>query len=311
MTSGLQTVSPASGGLAAGLWDRLRRGKAGPVAVVCLAILVIWYAGAVYLNSAQLIDRYGRQKIDWTASRLIADAWSMKRPVLPAPHQILADLDSSILKQRLTSKRNLAYHAWVTLSSTLVGFVMGTALGIALAVGIVHVRTLDRSLLPWIIASQTVPILAIAPMVIVILGNVGFTGLVPKAIISMYLCFFPVAIGMVKGLRSPDRLQLDLMRTYSATPLQVFTRLRWPSSAPYLFASLKVAIAISLVGAIVGELPTGAQAGLGARMLVGSYYGQTVQIWSALIVAALLAGAMVGVIGMVERVILRRAGLTG
>jgi hypothetical protein len=93
-----------------------------------------------------------------------------------------------------------------------------------LAVGIVHVRTLDRSLLPWIIASQTIPILAIAPMIIVVLGNIGLTGLIPKSLISMYLCFFPVTIGMVKGLRSPDPLQLDLMRTYSATELQCLVK---------------------------------------------------------------------------------------
>ena len=105
----------------------------------------------------------------------------------------------------------------------------------------------------------------------------------------MYLCFFPITIGMVKGLRSPDPLQLDLMRTYSATKAQIFWKLRWPAATPFLFTSLKVAIAVSLVGAIVGELPTGAQAGIGARLLIGSYYGQTVQIWSALFVAALSA----------------------
>ncbi len=308
MTTGA-TASLTSPPAEVTIWDRLRRGKSGPIAAVCLAIFVVWYAGAIYLNAPVLIDKYERQKTAWTASQLVADAWSMERPVLPAPHQILADLNKSIFQRKLTSKRNLAYHAWVTLSSTLLGFVMGTVLGIALAIGIVHVRTLDRSLMPWIIASQTVPILAIAPMVIVVLGNVGFTGLVPKAIISMYLCFFPVTIGMVKGLRSPSRLHLDLMHTYNATRSQVFTMLRWPASVPFLFASLKVAIAISLVGAIVGELPTGAQAGLGARMLVGSYYGQTIQIWSALIVAALLAGAMVGIVGLVERVVLRHAGV--
>ena len=129
--------------------------------------------------------------------------------------------------------------------------------------------------MPWIIASQTIPILAIAPMVIVVLGSIGLTGLVPKSLISMYLCFFPVTIGMVKGLTSPDPMQLDLMRTYNASTAQVFWKLRWPASVPFLFASLKVAIAIALVGAIVGELPTGAQAGIGARLLNGSYYGQT------------------------------------
>jgi NitT/TauT family transport system permease protein len=133
-------------------------------------------------------------------------------------------------------------------------------------------------------------------------------GLLPKAIISMYLCFFPVTIGMVKGLRSPDPLQLDLMRTYSATPVQVFWKLRWPAATSFLFASLKVAIAVSLVGAIVGELPTGAQAGIGARLLSGSYYGQTIQIWSALLMAALLGCVLVLLIGFTERVTQRRMG---
>jgi NitT/TauT family transport system permease protein len=153
----------------------------------------------------------------------------------------------------------------------------------------VHVRTLDKSLMPWVIASQAVPILAIAPMIVVVLGNIGLTGLVPKAIISAYLSFFPVAIGMVKGLRSPDPLQHDLLRTYSAGRAQVFWTLRWPASVDFLFPSLKVGIALSLVGAIVGELPTGAQAGLGAKLLTGSYFGQTVQLWSALMMSAVLA----------------------
>jgi NitT/TauT family transport system permease protein len=232
----------------------------------------------------------------------------MERPVLPAPHQILADLDQTVLGQKITSRRSLVYHGWITLSSALLGFVMGTVLGILLAVGIVHVPTLDRSLLPWIIASQTIPILAIAPMIIVVLGSIGLTGLLPKAIISMYLCFFPVTIGMVKGLRSPDPLQLDLMRTYSASGAQTLRLLRWPASLPFLFASLKVAVAISLVGAIVGELPTGASAGLGARLLTGSYYGQTVQIWSALAMASFLAATLVGLIGLIERGVRRRSG---
>ena len=140
---------------------------------------------------------------------------------------------------------------------------LGTLLGIGLAVAIVHFKLLSKSLMPWIIASQTIPILAIAPMIIVVLGSVGLTGLVPKSIISMYLCFFPVTIGMVKGLTSPDPMQLDLMRTYNASVSQVLWKLRFPAAMPFLFASLKVAVAIALTGAIVGELPTGAQSGIG------------------------------------------------
>ena len=140
---------------------------------------------------------------------------------------------------------------------------------------IVHSRVLEKSLLPWIICSQMVPILALAPIFIVVLGAIGLHGLLPKSIISAYLCFFPITIGMVKGFTSPDPMQLDLMRTWSATPRQVLSKLRWPSAVPYLFASLKVAISISLIGAIVAELPTGGEAGIGARLLAGSYYGQT------------------------------------
>ena len=289
---------------------RQRRRDRGPLPLltVVLALLLVWYAAAVWLNAPQIIDIAFKDKPDWTTRELVEAAWSMERPILPAPHQIAEDLYEAVFEQELDSPRSLLYHASVTASATVVGFLFGIVLGVLLAIGIVHVRTLDRSLLPWIIASQTIPILAIAPMIIVVLGNIGFTGLLPKAIISMYLCFFPVTIGMVKGLRSPDPLQLDLMRTYSATPAQVLWKLRNPASVPFLFASLKVAIGISLVGAIVGELPTGAQEGIGARLLSGSYYGQTIQIWSALVMAALLGVVLVWLVSLAERVTLRLMG---
>ena len=287
--------------------DRLRReGSFLPVLTVVASLIVIWYAGAVYLNSMQLIDRYQKQDINWNLGRLAADAWRMERPVLPSPHQVAVELKKTVLDKRVTSKRSLLYHAGITLSSSLLGFVLGTLLGVALAIGIVYVTTLDRSLMPWIIASQTVPILALAPMIIVVLGSVGITGLFPKSVISMYLCFFPVVVGMVKGLRSPEPILIDQMHTYSAGPTQVFFKLRLPSSIPFLFASLKVAIALSVVGAIVAELPTGGQGGLGARLLTGSYYGQITMIWAALIVASVVSALLVTAIGRAERIALRR-----
>jgi NitT/TauT family transport system permease protein len=143
---------------------------------------------------------------------------------------------------------------------------------------------------------------------VVVLGNIGLTGLLPKALIAGYLSFFPITTGMVKGLRSPDPMQHDLMRTYSASGAQVFRKLRWPAAMGFLFPSLKVAATLALVGAIVAELPTGAQAGLGARLLTGSYYGQTQQIWAALIMASLLALLAVGAIDAARLTLLRARG---
>jgi NitT/TauT family transport system permease protein len=227
----------------------------------------------------------------------------MDRPLLPAPHQIAIDVFDSITGWPLDSPRNLLFHVGVTSAATLAGFAMGVALGLLIATAIVHSRTLDRGLFPWIVASQTVPVLAIAPIVIVILGNLGLEGLLPKAIIAMWLCFFPVAVALAKGLRSPGVLELELLRTYAATRADTFWKLRVPASLPYLFPALRIGIAAALVGAIVGELPTGAQAGLGARLLTGSYYGNTIQIWSALVVAALLGLVLTGVVAVAERLV--------
>jgi NitT/TauT family transport system permease protein len=289
------------------LWARAMAGQAGPVAVIVLVILVIWYVACVLMNGDAVL-RTAPDPAALTFADKVRLSVSQDRPVIPAPHQVVAELWKTVALVEPTSRRSLVYHAWITLSSALLGFVLGTLLGIVLAVLIVHIRSLQKSLMPWIISSQTIPILAVAPIVIVVLGSLGITGLLPKSIISTYLCFFPVTIGMVKGLSSPDPMQLDLMRTYSASKAQTFRFLRWPASVPFLFASLKVAVAISLVGAIVGELPTGAQAGLGARLLSGSYYGQTSQIWAALVMAAALAAALVALVGFAERRTLRAMG---
>lgn len=284
------------------------RAGAAPILSVLIVFLAVWTLAAIALNWQTTSDRLARENPAYDMAALVAATLSSERPILPAPHQIVAEMANTIFGVRPSSPRSLLFHAGVTLSSTLLGFVMGTLLGIALALGILNSRTLDKSLMPWIIASQTIPILAIAPMLIVVLNSVGVTGLVPKALISTYLSFFPVTVGMVKGLRSPDRMHLDLMRTYAASPTQLLYKLRLPASLPFLFASMKVAVAAALVGAIVGELPTGARAGLGARLLAGSYYGQTIQIWSALVMAALMAGCLVAAISLAERIVLARTG---
>jgi NitT/TauT family transport system permease protein len=279
-----------------------------PIATIVLALIVIWYVAAVLMNLSLVRDAFEREETPYTVSDLIEGTMTAERPLLPAPHQVINAFVDSVFGYAPTAPRSLVYHSAVTLSATLLGFILGALLGIGLALMIVHSRVLEKSLLPWIICSQMVPILALAPIFVVVLGAIGLQGLLPKSIISAYLCFFPITIGMVKGFTAPDPMQLDLMRTWSATPRQVLSKLRWPSAIPYLFASLKVAITISLIGAIVAELPTGAEAGIGARLLAGSYYGQTIQIWAALVAAAILASGLIGLVGLTEREVARQMG---
>ena len=297
------------------------------VLTVLAVIVAVWYAACVPMNikgvlteqeraGAEVQPPSAKDRRDMSEFGLalnnsfaIPATWEQDRPRLPAPHQVAIEMWETTAQKKITSKRSLIYHGWVTLSATMLGFAIGTGLGILLAVGIVHSRVMDLSVMPWAIVSQTIPIIALAPMIIVVLYSVGIQGIIPKAIISAYLSFFPVVVGMVKGLRSPDAMQLDLLRTYNASRSQGFWKLRLPASMPYLFTSLKIGIAASLVGAIVGELPTGAVAGLGARLLAGSYYGQTVQIWSALFAAAILAACLVGLLGLIERTVLKRMGM--
>lgn len=279
-----------------------------PVMTILAAIVVLWYGVAILLNTPVLRDFEKRAGESTTGVEFILKTWNMPKPTTPAPHQVASALWKGTVGVKLTSNRSLIYHSWVTLSATLLGFAMGTALGVVIAISIVHVPALDKSLLPWIITSQTVPILAVAPMIIVLLAAIGVTGLLPKALISTYLSFFPVAVGMVKGLRSPDVLHLDLMRTYSANAAQVLWKLRIPSSVPFFFASIKVAIAASLIGAIVGELPTGAVAGIGSKLLAGSYYSQTIDIFAALIAGSICAILLVTLVDVTSRVVQARMG---
>ncbi|MEO1000900.1 MAG: ABC transporter permease subunit, partial [Pseudomonadota bacterium] len=212
----------------------------GPVAAILLILVAVWYAGSVRMNAAWTERIAERDGIEHTTRSFLSDVWNQDRPVLPAPHQVAEEIWKTTAEVRPTSRRSLVHHGWITLEATLVGFALGTALGILLAVGIVHNRAMDASVMPWVIASQTIPILAIAPMVIVVLYSVGVQGLIAKATISAYLAFFPVVVGMVAGLRAPEVSQLDLMRTYNASRWQIFWKLRLPTSVPYLFTSLKI-----------------------------------------------------------------------
>ncbi|MCO5065366.1 MAG: ABC transporter permease [Rhizobiaceae bacterium] len=277
--------------------------KIVPVGTLLIGIVIGWYVLAVFMNAPFQRDMDRRANVAPGTIEFLQSTLSQAKPIVPAPHQVAQNVFENTFLRKVTSNRSLVYHAAVTLSSTLLGFTFGTILGVLIAVGIVHVAALDRSLMPWIIASQTIPILAIAPMIIVVLAAINITGLLPKALISTYLSFFPVAVGMVKGLRSPDLMLLDLMHTYNASPSQVFWKLRVPASVPFLFASMKVAIAASLVGAIVGELPTGAVAGIGAKLLSASYFSNTIDMWAALVAGSIVAMLLVGLVGLASNIV--------
>lgn len=306
--------------------------KTLPVLIVLAVIGVVWFLSVAPMNMRVALDQVERSGVEVMPTgsverrsvsvwRLMADnsehvalGYALDRPRLPTPGQVGAELwkttGDMAIKGRAWSKRSLIYHSWITLQSTLWGFALGSALGILGAIAIVYSRVAQMSLMPWAIISQTIPIVALAPMIIVVSGQMGIDGRgLPKAIISAYLCYFPVLVGMVKGLRAPETSQLDLLKTYDATGVQSFLKLRLPASVPYLFTSLKVGIAAALVGTIVGELPTGAISGLGARILIGDQFGTPLAIWSALFAAAILAGLLVTVLDLTQRIALRRMGM--
>ena len=280
------------------------------ILAIVIAIIAIWYAGAARMNAQWEYDQAERADKTVTFVEILPNTMAQERPILPAPHQVAEELWKTTVEKKVTSKRSLIYHTWITFNATFLGFLFGAGLGILLAVGIVHNRAMDMSVMPWVIASQTIPILALAPMMIVVLNALNMEGVVAKAMISTYLSFFPVVVGMVKGLRSPDAMQLDLMRTYNASGWQAFWKLRLPSSLPYLFPSLKIAAAASLIGAVVAEMTLSQDGGLGARLLNGSYYGQTMMIWAALIGASVLAGVLVAAVGLTGQITLKRMGFT-
>ncbi|GAA3856368.1 ABC transporter permease [Celeribacter arenosi] len=273
-----------------------------PVLTVVAALVVIWYAAAVAMNSQWTRDQAARAGVEVSFGELVSDTMSQKRPLLPAPHQIVSEMWETTVQKKITSKRSMVYQGMITLKTTMLGFAFGIIGGVVLATIIVLSRVGRLTLMPWAIISQTIPIVALAPIIVVLSNAVGAgTLMVPKAIIASYLSFYPVLVSMVKGLSSPDQMQLDLLRTYGASRREVFWKLRLPSSMPYFFASLKVAVAAAFVGAVVAELSTSAIAGLGARMLIGSQFGEPMIMWAALFSAAVLAAILIFLVGSVEK----------
>ena len=196
---------------------------------------------------------------------------------------------------------NAALHTW---GEAILGFTIGASLGFILGTVFAHFAPLERGLLPYVVASQTIPILAIAPMVVIWLG----AGPVAVAVISAYITFFPVTINTLRGLRSPHPNALELMQSYAASKWEIMWKLRFPAALPYIFTALKVSATASVVGAIIGELPSSIRDGLGRAILdFSSDYSlvSTSKLWAAILMAASVGIASFLIVSLVERLVLR------
>lgn len=232
--------------------------------------------------------------------------YALPQHPVPFPHWIAQRTLPFFQRYPLTDPRNALRATLYTVSGTLAALGLGGAVGIVLAVLFVLLRPLERALLPWVIASQTIPIIALVPVLLLVLGNFGITiqtSLLPTALIGAYIAFFPVVVGTVKGLRSVSPLALDLMRSYAATPLQVFLKLRFPAAAPFLFTSLKLGTAAALVGALVAETESNNRRGLGFQILGQVQAGNVADVWILLLVSALLGIGLVALVGLIERLV--------
>src|SRR2546423_8271064 len=228
--------------------------------------------------------------------RIFEALWAHARPGAVGPRLI-----TLLLKAALFTAKEAA-----------VGFALGAVLGFALGVVLAHFRVLQRGFLPWVVASQTVPILVVAPMVVVWLNPklpTRFQDWGAVAVIAAYLTFFPVTINTIRGLHSADRRAVELMRSYAAGNWRILWKLRVPAALPYIFAALKVSATASVVGAIIGELPSSIQDGLGGQIInLSQYYTtQPTGLWATNVIAAALGISFFLVVLIAERIVVRRA----
>jgi NitT/TauT family transport system permease protein len=236
-------------------------------------------------------------------------AFAVNDRTLPHIHDIIGQLFEPSRRNGPMLIEVLWDAALFTAKEAAIGFALGATIGFALGVALAHSRLLQRGFLPYIVASQTIPILAIAPMVVVWLGGRGFPDWFSVSVISAYLTFFPVAINTLRGLTSADPRALELMRSYAAGPLEILWKLRLPSSLPFLFAAFKISATASVVGAIIGELPASIQDGLGGAILnFNQYYASSPpSLWATNLIAALLGITFFLIVVAAERIVVRRA----
>ena len=228
---------------------------------------------------------------------------------MPHVHDIVHRLWQPAASEQPALIRDLLKKTAYTTREAAAGLALGAVIGFTIGVALHHSKLLRRGFLPSVVASQTVPILAIAPMVVIWLGGQGLPIWMPVAVIAAYLTFFPVTINTIRGLDSAEPRALELMRSYAASPWQVLWKVKFPASLPYVFAALKVSATASVVGAIIGELPSSIQDGLGGAILnFNQYYSlDPSALWATNIVAAALGIAFFGVIVGAEKLVVRAA----
>ncbi len=281
--------------------DRARALRIG-VAIGFLALVVLVWEGAKFVGG----DPWRLGTWEWRPPLDVKVASDLN---LPHVWDIVGALAAPVQRNQDESLAAfLVGAALYTWREAAIGFVAGGLLGVALAAVFVHVALLERALVPYVIASQTIPIVALAPMIVFAFGQ-DVTSVV---IIATYLTFFPVTIAMLRGLRSPDPRALELMRSYAASRRAIFWKLRMPASAPYLFTALKISATASIVGAIIGEGPGGIRFGLGRAIINfnNQYISGPEKLWAAILVAAVLGIAFFGLVRLAELFTLRGRGAT-
>jgi NitT/TauT family transport system permease protein len=294
-------AGPATAGVAGTGHSRRRRiltFVAFGVAVLALWELVKWLGGVPWRFSSVLgtglsIDH--NPPFRWGfANDLNLPHWFSILGSLAAPVQRNAD---ESLGQFLAGA---AFYTW---REAAIGFVVGALLGLVLATIFVHSRLLERAVVPYVVASQTIPIVALAPMIVYAFGP-NVTSVV---VIATYLTFFPVTIAMIRGLRAPDPRALELMRSYAAGRWATYRKVRLPASLPYLFTALKIAATASIVGAIIGEGPGGIPDGLGRAIINFNqqYITGPEKLWAAILVSSILGISFFLLIRVAELVVLR------
>lgn len=217
--------------------------------------------------------------------------FQVERWLLPSPSAIGAEL--------VESRDLLLRHTLVTLEEVVIGFALALVVGIAAAMAIAYSRIVERAAYPFVIASQTVPIIAIAPLLLVWIGY----GIWPKIIVVVLISFFPIVVNMVDGLKSVDPDMLNMMRSLGAGRRQIFTKVQAPSSLPFLFSGVRVAIALSVIGAVIGEW-VGASAGLGYLMTRSAPQFLTERVFAAIFILSVMGVALFALVVLVERLAL-------